>query len=214
MNSDLGTDRPAALKFKIFTGGIFNTNGYLIETPAGGVLVDAPEGAAEAFAGERITHLLLTHGHYDHVVDAARIQREHHCAIYFHPDTAPLVATSDAFRRFGFALDIEPFQADHLITGGPAQAFGAIAFDVLEVPGHCPGSLAFHHVASGMVFSGDVLFAGGIGRWDLPGGDLEELKHRIRSQLFPLADATRVFPGHGPETTVGREKRTNPFFQD
>ncbi|HEY5792028.1 MAG TPA: MBL fold metallo-hydrolase [Chthoniobacterales bacterium] len=213
MNSDSRSDREGALKFKTFTGGIFDTNGYLLQTPAGNVLVDAPDGAAEAFAGESISHLLLTHGHYDHVVDAARIQREHRCPVYFHPDTTALVSTAGAFRKFGFALDIEPFRADHLITEGPAQRFGELEMDVFEVPGHCPGSLCFYHRPSGLLFGGDVLFAGAIGRWDLPGGNLQLLLSGIRQKLFPLPENTRVLSGHGPETTLGREKRANPFFQ-
>lgn len=214
MNSDLRSDPRDALRFKLFTGGVFDTNCYLIETPTGKVLVDAPDGAAGAFANEKISHLLLTHGHFDHVVDAARIQREHGCPIYFHPDTTPMVSTADGFRKFGFALDIEPFQADHLVHEGPNQLFGSLSMDVFEVPGHCPGSLCFYHSSSGMVFGGDVLFAGAIGRWDLPGGNQELLLSKIREKLFPLPNSTRVFPGHGPETTIGEEKAQNPFFQE
>lgn len=214
MNSDVESDRSGGLKFKSFTGGVFDTNCYLIETPTGKVLVDAPDGAADFFAGEHISHLLLTHGHYDHVVDAARIQREQGCPVYFHPETTALVATADAFRRLGFSFDIEPFQANHLITEGANQRFGDLTLDVFEVPGHCPGSLCFYHRSSGIIFGGDVLFAGAIGRWDLPGGNRELLLSGIRAKLFPLPDATRVLAGHGPETTIGTEKQTNPFFQD
>lgn len=201
------------IRFKSFTGGALDTNCFFVKCPEGNLLIDAPGGALDAFADERIDLLLLTHGHFDHVVEAAALARVKGCEIAFHADTSPMVETADAFRRYGFALDIEPFKADRLIAEGPGCGFLGLTMDVLLVPGHCPGSLCFLHRESGNLFGGDVLFAGGVGRWDLPGGDRELLLRGIREKLLPLPDEIKVHPGHGPSTTIGRERDTNPFLQ-
>ena len=202
------------MKFKKFTGGIFETNAFLVETPGGNLLFDAPQGAAEAFAGVKIDLLLLTHGHFDHVVDGAEILRQHQCRCIIGQDSLPLVTTADAFTKYGFNLEIEPFQPDWIIGEGPDQEFFGEHFHVLEVPGHCPGSLCFYHPASGHLFGGDVLFRGGVGRWDLPGGDQHLLFTGIREKLYPLPESTIVHPGHGPDTTIGEERRSNPFVRE
>jgi len=207
------TDTAPMIEFKSFTGGIFATTGYLLKTPAGNLLIDAPQGADEAFADDGVQLLALTHGHYDHVVDAAAIQRRHGCPIAFHADTAPLVADRDAFKRFGFNLEIEPFGADFLLDESPHRELLGLDFSILHVPGHCPGSICFYHEPSGSLFGGDVLFNGGIGRWDLPGGDLDLLLSGIRSKILTLPDAVKVYPGHGPSTTVGHERSGNPFLE-
>ena len=98
-----------------------------------------------------------------------------------------------------------------VVPEGPAQTLGGHLFDVLLVPGHCPGSLCFLEKEAQVLFGGDVLFAGGVGRWDLPCGDGELLFRGIREKLWPLGDAVKVLPGHGPATTIGVERRTNPF---
>jgi glyoxylase-like metal-dependent hydrolase (beta-lactamase superfamily II) len=99
-----------------------------------------------------------------------------------------------------------------MITETPATDLGGVEFQVLEVPGHCPGSLCFFSNPDRLLFGGDVLFAGGVGRWDLPGGDQNLLFTGIRTKLFPLGDDVRVLSGHGPATTIGREKTSNPFL--
>ncbi len=201
------------IEFKSFTGGVFETNGFLLQAPVGNILIDAPQGAANHFASESIDLLILTHGHFDHVVDAAAILKNHGCRCVIAPDSLPLVTTRDAFQKYGFALEIEPVQPDWLVSEGPAQNFLGLEFDVFEVPGHCPGSLCFYHRESGNLFGGDVLFRGGVGRWDLPGGDAELLFQGIREKLFLLPEETVVHPGHGPSTTIGEERQHNPFVR-
>lgn len=201
------------LKFKSFTGGIFETNCFLVELPGGRLLIDAPQGAADHFANEKIDLLLLTHGHFDHVIDGAEIMRRQGCPCAIHPDSFPLVSSRDAFRKFGFALEIEPFAPELLLEEGPNQTLLGEAFDLFHVPGHCPGSLCLWHREGGQLFGGDVLFRRGVGRWDLPGGDAELLFRGIREKLFPLPDATVVYPGHGPSTTIGEEKHENPYVR-
>jgi glyoxylase-like metal-dependent hydrolase (beta-lactamase superfamily II) len=197
-----------------FTGGIFETNCFFL--PAQGILIDAPQDAAAWLAskGYKVNLLLLTHGHIDHVWDGAAIQREHGCPVGCHPDTLPMVKDPNFFRQFGFALEVETFAPDLIITETPGRDLGGIDFQVLEVPGHCPGSLCFHDKANATIYGGDVLFAGGVGRWDLPGGDRDLLFSGIRTKLFPLGDAIKVIPGHGPATTIGQERKTNPYVGD
>ena len=201
------------LQFKSFTGGPYETNCFLVQAPRGGVLFDAPEGADAEFAGEKIGLLVLTHGHWDHTADAAAIQRRHGCAVACHADTVPMLTEGDFFERSGFPLRIQTLRPDRMVGEGPGQDFLGLTLDVLEVPGHCPGSLCFHAPAEGVLIGGDVLFRGGIGRWDLPGGDGELLVRGIRGKIFPLPEATVVLPGHGPATTVGEEKASNPFVR-
>lgn len=201
------------IQFKSFTGGDYATNCFLVEAPRGRILFDAPEGADRRFADEKIGLLVLTHGHWDHVADAAAVQRRHGCPVACHADTVPMVAEADFFERHGFPLRIEPVQPDRILAEGPGQDLLGLEFQVLEVPGHCPGSLCFHHRGEGVLVGGDVLFHGGIGRWDLPGGNGELLLRGIREKILPLPEATRVWPGHGPATTIGEEKAGNPFLR-
>jgi hydroxyacylglutathione hydrolase len=203
------------MKYESFCGGIFETNCYLFHAPEGAVLFDAPDGSCEWLLrrGVDLKMLVLTHGHYDHVPDVAKIKRKFSCPIGCHPDTAPMISDPNFFRSFGFALDIEAAQPDFFIEATRERDFLGAKFEVLEVPGHCPGSLCFLSRADKVLVGGDVLFAGGVGRWDLPGGDGELLFQGIRDKIFPLGDAITVLPGHGPATTIGDERKTNPFVR-
>ena len=200
-------------KFKSFTGGGYQTNCFLVEAPGGNILFDAPEGADERFAGEKIDLLVLTNGHWDHVADAAAIKRRHGCRVLCHADAVPMVTEPDFFERHGFPLRVEPVTPDGLLAEGAGQDLLGLSFDLLDVPGHCPGSLCFYAPEHAVLIGGDVLFCGGIGRWDLPGGSGELLLRGIREKILPLPDQTAVLPGHGPSTTIGDEKATNPFLR-
>ena len=193
----------ASATYQTFCGGIFETNCYLIKAPDGWILFDAPEGSCDWVRSLGIDPklLLLTHGHVDHVQDVARIKRQF----------APMISDREFFRSFGFELEIEPAKPDFLIEETPSREFLGAQFQVLEVPGHCPGSLCFFLPKDRLVIGGDVLFAGSIGRGDLPGGDSDVLVQEIRKKLFPLGDEVTVLPGHGPPTMIGTERRTNPF---
>jgi len=197
---------------EVFTGGGLETNAYLIPCPEGNILVDAPEGAATAFAKGRVSLLLLTHGHFDHVWDAAAAASLHGCPVVMHPVTQEIVNDRNLLRRIGIDLEITPVSATSFLSEGPVTLLGK-TFNLLEVPGHCPGSICLHEQESARIYGGDVLFAGGVGRWDLPGGDRELLLEGIRSKLLTLPPETTVFPGHGPSTTIGKEKRSNPYLQ-
>ena len=155
--------------------------------------------------------LLLTHGHIDHVQDVARIKRQFGCLIGCHPLTAPMISDREFFRNFGFELEIEPVEPDFLIEETQSRNFLGADFEILEIPGHCPGSLCFFLRNDQLLIGGDVLFGGSIGRGDLPGGDIELLINGIRKKLFPLGDQVTVLSGHGPPTKMGTERKTNPF---
>ena len=203
------------MQYETFCGGIFETNCYLIQAPEGPILFDAPDGACDWLVSKGLTPklLLLTHGHYDHIPDVSKIKQRFNCQLGCHAETAPMISDPDFFRSFGFELEIEPVSPDFLIEATPARNFLGLEMEVLEVPGHCPGSLCFFSHEGKLVIGGDVLFAGGVGRWDLPGGDEDLLFSGIREKLYPLGDDVTVLPGHGPPTTIGTERQTNPFVQ-
>jgi glyoxylase-like metal-dependent hydrolase (beta-lactamase superfamily II) len=123
-----------------------------------------------------------------------------------------MVTRPDFFIEYGYGWEIEPVSDGFLIEESANVKLGGIDFQVLEVPGHCPGSLCFLWRELGVLFGGDVLFAGGVGRWDLPGGDRDLLLTGIRKKLFALGDDVTVLPGHGPATKIGRERTTNPYL--
>ncbi len=201
------------LKYETFCGGLFETNCYLIHAPEGAILFDAPEGAC-AWLQDRhvdLKLLLLTHGHIDHVQDVAKLKRAFNCPIGCDEVTAPMISDPEFFRKFGFGFDIEPAKPDFFISETRSRNFLGVDFQVLEVPGHCPGSLCFFSRKDELLIGGDVLFAGGVGRWDLPGGDVDLLFNGIRQKLYPLGDEVTVLPGHGPPTKIGTERLTNPF---
>src|SRR5882724_9958266 len=193
----------ASATYEAFCGGIFETNCYLFEAPQGWILFDAPEGGCEWVRSLNIHPelLLLTHGHVDHVQDVARVKRQFNSQIGCHPLTAPMISDRDFFRNFGFALEIEPVEPDFLIEETSNGNFLGTNFQVLEVPGHCPGSLCFFSRKDRLLIGGD----------DLPGGDIDLLVNGIREKLFQLGDDVTVLSGHGPPTSIGQERLTNPF---
>ncbi len=200
-----------------FVGGALGTNAYWVQGETDGqpsaVLFDAPEGVAE-WAREQglpVAALVLTHGHFDHIEDAARVRREFGCPVYCHAADQPMVMERGYFERIGIPIRIEPTEVDHRLEEGVALEVAGRVFRVLHVPGHSPGSVCLYDAAAGVLIGGDVLFAGGIGRWDFPGGGLEMLVDGIRAKLFTLPDTTIVYPGHGPATTIGGERASNPF---
>src|ERR1700760_2073326 len=143
-----------------FTGGIFDTNSFFLLNA--GLLIDAPQGAAEWLRekGYRVSTLLLTHGHIDHVWDAAAVQKEHGCLVGYHQETEPMVTQRNFFKEFGFGWEIEPITPGFHIDETPSLVIEGIDFQVLLVPGHCPGSLCFLDKKAQLLYGGDVLFAG------------------------------------------------------
>ena len=183
------------MNYKAFCGGIFETNCYLLKAPEGWIFFDAPDGACEWVRSLDVDPklLLLTHGHIDHVQDVARIKHRFGCPIGCHPLTAPMISDREFFRSFGFELEIEPAKPDFLIEETPSREFLGAQFQVLEVPGHCPGSLCFFSPKDQLLIGGDVLFAGSIGRGDLPGGDIDLLMKGSGKNYFRSATKSQCF---------------------
>ena len=203
------------MKYETFCGGIFETNCFLLNAPGGSILFDAPDGCCAWLESHDLSPklLLLTHGHFDHIPDVAKLKRRFGCQIGCHAETVPMISDPNFFRDFGYQLEIEPAAPDFLIDETTTRDFLGLPMQVLEVPGHCPGSLCFLSRENDLLVGGDVLFAGGVGRWDLPGGDEDLLFRGIRTKLYPLGDNITVLPGHGSATTIGRERATNPFVR-
>jgi hydroxyacylglutathione hydrolase len=152
----------------------------------------------------------LTHAHLDHVMGVARLKGETGAPVYLHPADRELYdhAVQQGL-AFGIPVDPPP-PPDRPFTHGVAVRVGDCVLTARHAPGHSPGSVCL--VGDGVVFTGDVLFAGSVGRTDLPGGDFETLRKSIERELLVLPDSTIVYSGHGPETTIGQERRANPFL--
>ena len=160
----------------------------------------------------RVRHLLLTHAHIDHVFGCAFFAREFGMRWKLHEADLPLLDNAALqAQMFGVELERPPAPETSLEEGGTVR-FGKAVWQVLHTPGHSPGSVSFYDEANGFVIGGDVLFQGSIGRTDLWGGSMETLLHSIRTKLLALPDETTVYAGHGPSTTIGQERRTNPFL--
>ncbi|MCK4537121.1 MAG: MBL fold metallo-hydrolase [Desulfuromonadales bacterium] len=156
--------------------------------------------------------IVNTHGHFDHIGANRYLVEATGAELMVHRDDASLYQTAEQHASlFGLTSTPSP-EADRLLEDGDRIEFGELSFDVLHVPGHSPGGICLF--CQGHLFAGDVLFAGSIGRTDLQGGDHDALVAGIRKKLFALPDETLVHTGHGPDTTLGQEKRSNPFVGD
>jgi len=201
----------------------FMKNGFVVscETTRDAVLIDPGDEIEELLEVIERGHLhvkaiLLTHAHLDHVTGVRAAKETLHVPIWLHKDDLFLYEGAvEQGRMFGFAVEAPP-PIDSFYTPNQQFRFGEYIVDVLPTPGHCPGGvcLAIGKAGSSQreLFVGDTLFAGSIGRTDLPGGNLDTLLRSIRTVLFAFPDETVVHSGHGPDTTIGREKRTNPFL--
>jgi glyoxylase-like metal-dependent hydrolase (beta-lactamase superfamily II) len=172
---------------------------------------DEPDRILMALAESKLTAkiILNTHGHFDHVGANKRLKEVTGAPILIHPLDAPMLnQLADSAAAWGMAADNSP-PPDRELQEGDEVAFGKITLKVLHTPGHTPGGISLY--TDHEVFVGDTLFAGSIGRTDFPGGNFETLKHSIQQKLFKLSDEHKVYPGHNQPTTIGRERRTNPF---
>lgn len=202
-----------------FELGPVHTNAYLIadkQTGDAAVIDPAWDGQvilAEALRrGWRIGHLWYTHAHFDHIGGAGAIADDLNPLplVALHPADHVLWRAEGGAPLFGFRIDPGPEPTVDLYEG-QRLVLGETQIEVRHTPGHTPGHCIFLAPGDGLCFCGDLIFQGGIGRTDLPGGDLDQLVQSIRTQVFTLPDTTRLLSGHGPETTVGQEKRSNPF---
>ncbi len=205
---------------EMLTVGPFQENCFIVgdEGSGTGALIDPGDEAARiALAVEQtgleIGQIIVTHAHIDHVGAITPLAEEYACPVLMHEEAEAMLkklVPQQAIMmgmRFGKVPKVDRYVADDEVL-----EVGALRLRSLYTPGHAPGHLAFLIEDEGVVFSGDALFAGSVGRVDLTGGSMEVLMRSISEKLLPLPDATRVLSGHGPETTVGRERMTNPFL--
>ena len=219
-----------------FPAGSFGTNCYVVASAAGSDCVVIDPGQDAVGGVEDLLHehrlrpvaVLLTHGHIDHMWSVVPVCGAHDVPAYVHPadrallsDPARGLSLAVGQQLFGGLTFTEPDDVVELPAAGPLEIAG-MRFQVDLAPGHTPGSIMFRlpgeeldgEAGEPVLFAGDVLFAGSIGRTDLPGGDHAQMLRSLSSAVLPLADATVVLPGHGPATTIGRERATNPYLRD
>ena len=204
-----------------FYVGMLQTNCYLIgdANTRQSVVID-PGGNSNEIAARikeldlDLVAILNTHAHFDHIMAAWSLKESAGGTIYLHREDEPLIQD----RTVGLGAvpsaipDTSRRDIDRWLKEGDELKFGCIELEVLETPGHSPGHVSFYFPKQKIIFVGDTLFAGSIGRTDFLGGSYDQLIRSVREKILSLDEATIVYPGHGPETTVGQEKRTNPFF--
>ena len=186
-------------------------------------MVDAPREAAQTILPEikkrglKLTHLLITHGHWDHMCDAHAFAAAG-AKVLGHRDDQMLIESIESLRSRYQAMmpfltdaDFHSVKVDQWVEQDDHFSAIGINFEVRHVPGHCPGSVLFYAPQEKIAFAGDAIFKGSVGRTDLPNGNWNELLKSIRTQIYTLPDETVLLPGHGGKTTVGHEKQTNPY---
>ena len=206
------------MAIQTFVVGPLQSNSYLVvdERSRQAAVIDPgmeSESVLEAVHDEglRVESVIITHGHFDHVFSSAAFKAETGAQVIMHPDDVPLLLEMpETARLFGFKAPPPP-QPDRLVREGDVIKVGELALSVLETPGHTPGGISL--CLDNAVFVGDTLFAGSVGRTDLRGGSLDALLRSIRTRLLTLPDWTVVYPGHGAATSIGAERRDNPFLQ-
>lgn len=200
--------------------GPLQTNGFVIYNDNNEAWMIDPGGAEDRLftlldeKGLKITAILLTHAHFDHIGGVEKVRETFKCPVYLHYKEKEWLENPE-LNGSGLFMGIEPLvvnQAEEIIKNEREFKFGNTQCEILETPGHSPGSISFYFPEENVIFSGDVLFRGGVGRTDLPGGDESILMNTIHEKLLTLPDNTVVANGHGPETTIGEEKETNPFI--
>ncbi len=205
---------------EMLTVGPFQENCYIVgdKNTGNGVLIDPGDEAARiSLAVEQtqleIEKIVITHAHIDHVGAVAALVDEYACPVLMHAEAEPMLKQlpTQAMMmglRFGKVPTVDRYIEDEEII-----EVGGLRLRALYTPGHAPGHLAFYEENAGIVLSGDALFAGSVGRVDLPGGNMEVLMKSIQERLLTLPDETLVYSGHGPRTTIGEERAHNPFLR-
>lgn len=203
------------MKIKQLTVGPLAVNCYLVwERPEAAVAVDpgaSPQKIRVALEqnGLTLTDILLTHGHFDHIGAAAELKEQYGAKVWIHALDEELLADPEKNVAAEVGITVPPVAADHTLADGEQFTAGGMLFQVLHTPGHSKGSCVY--ICGDLLFSGDTLFAGSMGRTDFYGGDIRALSASLQT-LAGLDGDYRVLPGHGPETTLETERRTNPFL--
>ncbi len=205
--------------FESLEVGPLGVNCFILgcEETGQGAVIDAGGDARDIIAvverrGLSIAHIINTHGHFDHIGANRALKERFGANLMIHAADIPLLGrAADIAKAYGIPGENSP-QPDTCLEDGMEISFGRLAMTVLHTPGHSPGGCCFYLEAERKIITGDTLFADSIGRTDLPGGSHEQLLDSVRAKLFTLPDNVVAYPGHGPETTIGHEKRHNPYF--
>lgn len=211
------------LQIKKFTFNGFQENTFVLYDETKEAILIDPGNNSEVEDEELVDFLesnnldlkkvVLTHAHLDHVFGLSFIESKYHLKALLHPgEETVLEQAINVAKMYGVPFRGQP-KAGGFLTENDQLTFGNQTFEILFTPGHSPASICFYHEVEKIVIGGDVLFLQSIGRTDLPGGDFDTLINSIKTQLFTLPDDVTVYPGHGPETTIGYEKGANPFLQ-
>ncbi|WP_123039333.1 MBL fold metallo-hydrolase [Cohnella candidum] len=207
------------MTFQTFTLGPLGTNAYVV-TDAGrtrAIVIDpgTPDAALiRRLDGFQVEAILLTHAHFDHIGGVEEVRRRFGCPVFIHSaekDWLTDPAKNGSLRWPEATPPIAGQPADRLLADGDELELLGETFKVLHTPGHSPGSVSF--LCGDLLFAGDALFRRSVGRTDLPGGNSGQLERSIREKLYTLAEDVLVLPGHGPDTTIGEEKRENPYVR-
>jgi glyoxylase-like metal-dependent hydrolase (beta-lactamase superfamily II) len=209
----------SALEIRTFVAPAFGQNAYLAWQAGSASAIAIDPGAEASGMADALAHeglwceaILLTHAHLDHIEGVASLVRRTGASVWLHPADRPLYDRA-ALQALQFGMHVEePPAPDHSLEHGQVLELAGITLQVRHVPGHAPGHVIFYVEDAGVAFVGDVVFQGSIGRTDLPGGNFPLLAKGIRAQVLSLPDATTLYSGHGPPTTVGHERITNPFL--
>ncbi len=204
------------MEIKTIVTGLLDENCYVIENGNECVIIDPGDDGDKILRevkDTKIKYILLTHAHFDHVGALSYVKGKGGEIIMHRGDLPLLRVAKHIAERFGLTID-EPPPPDRFVEDGQELEFGEIKIKVIHVPGHSPGGVAYLFSSGGKrhLFTGDILFAGSVGRTDLPGGNWQQLITGIKEKLMILPPDTIVYPGHGPTTTIAREKLTNPFI--
>lgn len=202
------------MRVRRLTLGPLDTNCWLIDDGEGGPLLvvdpaDEPQVILESIGNEPVAGVVLTHGHFDHLGGVTDVVRTTGAPLYVHEADAADITSAERHLGAMFGLYQVAPAAECLMREGDSIVAGGVVLSVMHTPGHTPGSVCLH--SSGHLLTGDTLFASSVGRTDFRGGDMQAMRRSI-VRLSELPDETRVYPGHGPETTIGRERKVNPFF--
>ncbi len=196
-----------------FTAGPIDANNYLLTDNDEAVLIDCSEVKPEvlsALEGKKLKFILLTHGHFDHVLGVNEMREKTGAKVLINKeDVVRMNESADIMRTFG-VQGVETPKADDFLNDGDTLKFGNTEIKVIATPGHTQGCVCY--LIDGKLFSGDTLFKESVGRCDLPGGNFQKLSDSVKNRLFTLDDNTIVYPGHGPETTIGHEKKYNEII--
>ncbi len=201
------------MNIEIFTAGPIDANNYLLTDGDEAVLIDCSEVKPEILKeldGKKLKYILLTHGHFDHVLGVNGMREKTGAKVLVNQnDIQRMEESAQIMQTFG-VQGVETPKADEYINDGDTVKFGNTTIKAIATPGHTEGGMCY--LIDGKLFSGDTLFKDTVGRCDLPGGNFQKLSDSVKNKLFTMDENTVVYPGHGPETTIGYEKKYNEII--